>query len=299
MRILLTGATGFIGSHVAVRLAEGGHEVVATGRKPALLPGLASVPGIVACERLELGERQDWPRLLAGCDALVHVALGWGDGGLAMLAADTTASIALFDAACAAGVTKVIYTSSTAANGELDALNDEHRQNRPTDFYGATKAATEIYLRAYAARKAFQAHVVRPGYIFGEPALAGGRAQPDQRFFEICRAVRHGKPVRLIKHDGTQFLHAQDIAGLYLALLEHDAEFSIHYGLSRDWTSWADVAHMAMEVAGRQVPIELEDRGYGAEPCLFDVTAMQQDFGLSFPNAERLRAHVAWVMGQV
>lgn len=299
MRVLLTGATGFIGSHVAMCLARAGHEVLATGRNPAQLPALASVPGIVACERLDLADRDDWPRLLAGCEALVHVALGWGEGGPAMLAADTAASIALFDAARVARVSRVIYTSSTAANGELDALNDERRQNRPTDFYGATKAATEIYLRAYAAQRAFQAHVLRPGYIFGEPALPGGRVQPDQRFFDICRAVVRGEPVRLIKHDGTQFLHAQDLAQLYLALLGHGADFSIHYGLSRDWTSWAEIAGMAMAIAGREVAIELEDRGYGAEPCRFDVSAMQRNFGLSFPNAERLRAHVAWVMEQI
>lgn len=299
MRVLLTGATGFIGSHVAACLAQQGHEIVATSRRPAQLPALAGVPGVLACERLDLADRAGWQHLMTGCEALVHIALGWGEGGLAMLEADTTASIVLFEAASAAGVRQVIYTSSTAANGELDVLNDERRQSRPTDFYGATKAATEVYLRAFAAQKAFRAHVVRPGYIFGEPALPGGRAQPDQRFFEICRAVRHGQPVRLIQHDGTQFLHAQDLALLYLALLGHDAGFSMHYGLSCDWTSWVEIARMAMEIAGRDVPIELEDRGYGAEPCRFDVSAMQRDFGLTFPNTERLRTHVAWVMGQV
>lgn len=299
MRVLVTGSTGFIGSHVVCALAGAGHEVVATARAPESLSALAQIKGVVACPRLDLAEREGWVERLAGCEALVHVALGWGDKGPAMLEADTAAAVALFEAAREAGVRKVIYTSSTAANGELEALNDEWRQNRPTDFYGATKAATEMFLRAYAAGGAFQAHVVRPGYIFGEPALPGGHAQPDQRFFQLCRAIREGRPVRLVKHDGTQFLHAQDIARLYLALLGHEARFSIHYGLSRDWISWAKIARMAMELAGREVPIELEDRGYGAEPCLFDVGAMARDFGLSFPNEVRLREHLGWVQSQL
>ena len=298
MNILITGGAGFIGSHVVLALAGAGHEVVATGRDPESLPALAQVKGVVACPRLDLAEREGWTERLAACEALIHVALGWGDTGPAMLEADMAASVALFEAAREAGVRKGIYTSSTAANGELDALNDERRQNRPTDFYGATKAATEMFLRAYAAGGAFEAHVVRPGYIFGEPALLGARSQPDRRFIEICRAIREGRPVRLVKHDGTQFLHAQDLSRLYLALLGHEARFSIHYGLSRDWIAWAAIARMAMELAGREVPIELEERGYGAEACIFDVGAMARDFGLSFPNEARLLEHLRWVLSE-
>jgi UDP-glucose 4-epimerase len=297
MRVVVTGATGFIGSHVAVRLAQAGHAVVATGRDPGKVPALAAVPGI-RLDRLDLADRASWPGPLRGADALVHVALGWGDTGPEMLAADTAASVGLFEAAREAGATRVVYTSSTAANGELEAWNAEGRQPRPTDLYGATKAATEMFARAYAAQQGLPVHVIRPGYIFGEPVVSGARSQPDRRFADVCRAVREGRPVRLVKHDGTQFLHAADLAEVYRRVLEDPAPFSIHYALSREWVSWEAVARMAMEEAGRQVPIELEDRGHGAEPLRFDVSAIQRDYGLGFGNADRLRAHVKWELGR-
>lgn len=297
MRVLVTGATGFIGSHLTAALARAGHEVLATGRRPEKLPALGRLPG-VRLERLDLGDRSGWVGLLRGCDALAHVALGWGDDGPAMLEADTAASVALFEACLQAGVPQILYTSSTAANGEMDALNREDRQTRPTDFYGATKAATEAYARAYAASRDLKVRVIRPGYIFGEAAVEGGHGQPDTRFKSICAAVKAGGAVRLIRHDGTQFLHAADLAQVYLAALKHTAPFSVHYGLSRAWRSWEQVAHWAMEQAGKRVDVVMEDKGYGAEPYLFDVGAIQRDFGLSFDNEERLKAHLAWELGK-
>ena len=59
MRVLVTGATGFIGSHVAVALARAGHEVLSTGRDLQMLPALGAVPGI-RLARLGVTERGGW-----------------------------------------------------------------------------------------------------------------------------------------------------------------------------------------------------------------------------------------------
>ena len=296
MKIIITGATGFIGSHVAGRLARAGHEVVATGRNPRKVPALETVPGITLA-RLELRDPTSWAPALTGGDVLVHIALGWGEGGLLMLQADTAASVGLFEAAHAAGVRKIIYTSSTAAVGEQRGEDREDCQLRPTDYYGATKASTEMFARAFARTTKVQVHVIRPGYIFGEPVVDGASVYSDTRFRNICRAVREGRPVRLIQNDGTQLLHAGDLAKVYEALLTHDAGFSTHFALGKDWCSWADIARMAMTERGREVPIEFEDRGYGP-PLLYDLSAIERDFGLAFHGREQLRAHVRWVLTQ-
>lgn len=297
MRIAITGATGFIGSNVAIRLARAGHQVVATGRDHHKVPALASIPGL-SLARGDLHDPASWETVLPGCDALVHIALGWGDVPVDMLHADTEASVRLFDAARRAGVKTILYTSSTAACGEMAPLNREDMVPRPTDFYGATKAATEAYLRAFGHQYGLSVHVIRPGYIFGEPVVAGGRVQADTRFRTICQAVRAGQPVNLVKHDGTQFLHAQDIAEVYLRLLDHKPSPTVHYALAREWIGWDEIAHMAGEIVGRPVTVVLEDRGYGAQPFLFDVGAIERDFGLSFANRERLREHVRWELAR-
>ena len=296
MKIVITGATGFIGSYVAVRLARAGHEVVATGRNPRKVPALGAVPGITLA-RLELGDPKSWGPALAGADVLVHVALGWGEGGLLMLQADTAASVGLFEAAHAAGVRRIIYTSSTAAVGEQRGDDREDCPLRPTDYYGATKASTEMFARAFARTTKVPVHVIRPGYIFGEPVVEGASVYSDKRFRNICHAIRDGQPVRLIQNDGTQFLHASNLAKVYEALLTHEVGFSTHFALAKDWCSWADIARMAMAEHGREVPIEFEDRGYGPA-LLYDLSAIERDFGLVFPSREQLRAHVRWVLAQ-
>jgi len=296
MKIIITGATGFIGSHVAVRLARAGHQVVATGRNPRKVPALGAVPGITLA-RLELGDPKSWTAALAGAEVLVHVALGWGEGGWLMLQADTAASVGLFEAAHAAGVRKIIYTSSTAAVGEQRGGDREDCPLRPTDYYGATKASTEVFARAFARTTKVPVHVIRPGYIFGEPVVEGASVYSDTRFRAICSAVREGRPVRLIRNDGTQFLHASDLAILYEALLTHEAWFSTHFALAQNWCSWADLARLAMTEHGQEVPIELEDRGYGP-PLLYDLSAIERDFGLAFRSQEQLRTHVRWVLAQ-
>jgi hypothetical protein len=54
---------------------------------------------------------------------------------------------------------------------------------------------------------------------------------------------------------------------------------------------------MAMAAQGREVPIEFEDRGYGP-PLLYDLSAIERDFGLAFDSREQLRDHVRWVLAQ-
>lgn len=297
MRILVTGATGFIGSHVVAHLSSLGHVVLAGSRQPSKVPALYALPGAIPVE-LELSRREGWAELLAGCDAVVHVALGWGDTGTEMLEADTAATVGLLEAARQAGVGQFLYTSSTAACGTMDPLTAENRAPQPLDLYGATKAASEMFARAYAATGSMKVHVVRPGYIFGEPAVEGARSQPDGRFAKICRAVRDGVPVPLIRHDGTQFLAVTDLVQVYAHLLGHEPNFSLHHALSKEWRSWEEVARMAMDESGRVVGIEAQDLGWGEEPHRFDVSAMERELGLAFGNAEALRRHVRWQLAQ-
>src|SRR5664280_1897707 len=136
--------------------------------------------------------------------------------------------------------------------GLNSAIRRAGSRRSPTDYYGATKASTEMFARAFARTAKVQVHVIRPGYIFAEPVVEGASVYSDKRFRNICRAVREGQPVHLIQNDGTQFLHASNIAKVYEALLTHEVGFSTHFALAKDWCSWADIARMAMAEHGRE-----------------------------------------------
>ncbi|MDZ5649105.1 NAD-dependent epimerase/dehydratase family protein [Nitrospirillum sp. BR 11828] len=116
-KIVVTGATGFVGRALLPRLLAGGHEVVAVVRAPdTRLPA-----GVVAAPVGDIAGPVDWAPVLAGAEALIHLA------GLAhqrhvtptaLRALNVTATVRLAEAAHAAGLRRLVYVSSVKAQGD-------------------------------------------------------------------------------------------------------------------------------------------------------------------------------------
>ena len=245
----MTGATGFIGSHVAYRLLQAGHELVAIARNPDKTPSLSNHPRV----RRVAATLLDAPIIaeaLAGCEACVHVALGWGDTPLSMLEADTRATVSLLESCIEQGVKHFIYTSSTAALGGFWSRMSEADPTRPSDYYGATKAASEAFVLAVGAKTSMRCNVVRPGYTFGNPVVDGAPMQPDKRFADIVQRALRGQEIRLKKGDGTQFIWAGDLARLYQAVLDSTRSREVYFGLATPFVSWQAVAEEAVRLTG-------------------------------------------------
>ncbi|MFZ5891696.1 MAG: NAD-dependent epimerase/dehydratase family protein [Myxococcota bacterium] len=289
MKIFLTGATGFIGSYVAQALLSEGHELVVLARNPDKHPALSNDARV---ERIlgTLADSQRIRKALTGADACVHVALGWGDTPTEMLKNDTLASVSLLEACLDAGVRKFIYTSSTAALGSFFERMDETHPTRPSDLYGATKAATEAYVLAVGAKSGMLCNVIRPGYTFGNPVAPGATTQPDRRFHHIVRQARRGEDITLKRGDGTQFIWAGDLARLYTAVLASERTREVYYGLGAPFVEWQRIAEQAIEITGSNSQIHLE--GSTREPCLFDLGKMRRHFGLEFDSATHIREHL-------
>jgi UDP-glucose 4-epimerase len=293
MRIFITGATGFIGSHVAYRLLEAGHELVAIARnaeKTASLSGHPRVRRIPA----SLYDFAVIREQLAGCDACVHVALGWGDTPVAMLETDTRATVFLLQACVEQGVRHFIYTSSTAALGGFWSHMSEADPTRPSDYYGATKAASEAYVMAVGAKSSMRCNVIRPGYTFGNPVAPGAPTQPDKRFANIVAAARAGEDIRVKKGDGTQFIWAGDLARLYQAVLDSDRSREIYFGLAKPFVTWQAVAEEAVRLTGSRSRVLVE--GEPGPECRFDLSKIKEHFGLEFESSARLTEHLRHFM---
>jgi UDP-glucose 4-epimerase len=237
---------------------------------------------------------------------VVHIALGWGNTPLEMLKNDTEVTVFLLEKAEEAGVKQFVYTSSTAVYGRWFDGMDEDAPLYPDDLYGSTKAATEKYLLGFnqyytgqgrrGQKTALRRNIIRPGYIFSNPAFEGGASQSDTRFRDIARSVLKGEDITLSPNDGTQFLAASQIAQVYLKLVESaDLNREIFLALGRTFTTWEEIARWALAMTpGSKTKILNPAGEEKRRPDLVKVDKIRKVFGLSFDATEELKAHVKW-----
>ena len=302
MKIFVTGGTGNIGQYVTRALLDAGHSVVLLTRTPERIPAYNSMERVTVVRGniLELSVMEE---AMQGCDAVVHIALGWGNDPVEMLDHDTRVTAFLMNAAEKLGVKTFVYTSSTAAMGPLRDGMDETAVLLPDNLYGATKASSEMYLLGfnqfyagqgvYGEKTALRRNVIRPGYIFSNPAVEGGASQSDVRFLQIAEAVLKNEPLTFNAMDGTQFLSGGQIAQLYLKLVESDLNGEVFLALGTKFVSWADIARMAKSLVPESTTV-ITETGEKTKPSYYGVGKMERVFGLRFDGDEELLAHVAW-----
>jgi len=293
MKIFLTGGTGFIGHFVAKEFLEQGHSLRILARNPNKIPSLAEHKNVEMIGA-DLLDAEAIKKGLEGCEACVHIALGWGETPLTMLANDTFATVQLLELAAKNQCKKFIYTSSTAAFGKIRSNASESMASLPQDLYGSTKAAGEAYVLGFSKTE-MKRNIIRPGYTFGHLAFPDGITQPDRRFFNITKAVKENKTVHLTKHDGTQFIHASQLAKLYAAVLKSDLNEEVFFGLGSEWISWKSIAERAIAMHPEtKAVIAEEDKGWGSEPLLFSVEKMEKHLGLKFNGNDFIDEHIKW-----
>lgn len=206
MKVLVTGAAGFLGGHVVSGLADDGFEVTGFDTKPN--PGLPIhwIDG-------DLRDRNAVRRALAGQDAVCHLG-AIGDVYLAgekpWLAAEVNVvgSANIADAALAADA-KVVYASTWEVYGEPQYQPiDEDHPCRPDHPYNITKLAGESLLLAADKLHGLPVTALRVGTAYGSGL------RPNSVFRIFIDRAKAGEPIT-IQGDGLQgrqFTHASDIA---------------------------------------------------------------------------------------
>jgi UDP-glucuronate 4-epimerase len=208
MRVLVTGAAGFIGSHLSEALVEGGHDVVGLDAfipyyprsvKERNLEGLRGAAGFMFHET-DLRTAPIEP-LLDGVDAVVHLAAmpglvrSWSDLEL-YITCNIAATGRLLDACRARGIARFIQVSTSSVYG-LDAVGNEDMPTNPVSPYGVTKLAAEHLVMAYVRTLGFPAAILRYFSIYGP------RQRPDMAYQIFTEALSEGRPITVFG-DGEQ-----------------------------------------------------------------------------------------------
>lgn len=224
MRILITGGSGFVGSHVVEAALAAGHEAVVFDR--------VAPPCDWPFAQGDLTSAEDVAAAAAGADAIFHLG-GVGDVYLAFeqpavaAAANVVGTAHVMEAARQHGVKKVVYASTWEVYGEPQYQPlDEAHPCRPDHPYNVTKLAGEQMTLAYDRLKEVPAVSLRLGTAYGE------RMRPNAVIPLFIQRARRQEPIT-IKGTGEQsrqFTHASDIGRAFLLALEkpvHGEVFNI------------------------------------------------------------------------
>lgn len=324
MRVMLTGATGFTGSHTARALLSAGHEIRALVRDREKLVRVFGA-GSPICDAAVLGDvtsKEDVARALEGCDAAVHTAaLVDLRRSMARKVLETNRRGVeyVIGGAVERGFSSVLYVSSLAA-----FFDPKTNDGRPlsadlpiapaTTAYGQSKAEAERYVRELQERGAPIA-VTYPAGILGpdDPSMSEGN--------HAIVAWLGQQPIDT--SSGMQILDVRDLAELHRCLLELPSK-PRRYVAAGEFVAWKDFGPLLTSLTG--VPIkpmkipgpllrllgragDVVKRVYDFDfPMTYeamcfatmwpgaDASATERDLGFQFrPAADTLRDTLAWM----
>ncbi|GAB4224040.1 MAG: GDP-mannose 4,6-dehydratase [Acidobacteriota bacterium] len=308
--VLVTGAAGFIGSHVVDHLLARGDTVVGLDNfdpfyDPALkrenLAAALAAPGFTLVEG-DLRDRALVDRVLAEhrVDAVVHLAARAGvRPSLAdpELYADVNVrgSAVVFEAARAAGITRVIYASSSSVYGGNEKLPfaEDDPVDHPVSPYAATKKANELQAHVYSRLYGMTMIGLRFFTVYGP------RQRPEMAIASFTRRIAEGRPVPMYG-DGTSrrdYTYIDDIVAGVLAALDRGEGYRIYnLGESRT-TSLARLIELIGEALGVTPQIERLPEQPGDVPATWaDIRRARDELGYDpqVPVEDGIRRYVAW-----
>jgi UDP-glucose 4-epimerase len=284
VKLLVTGGAGYVGSVTSRLLLDAGHEVVvldnlSTGFRAAVAPDARFVEADIRDAGTVLTPG-------SGFDAVLHFA-GLIAAGESMAKPEiywdhnVVRSLALLNAVRAAGVPRVVFSSTAAVYGNPTELPiTESAVKAPTNTYGATKLAFDYALTSEAFAHSLAAVSLRyfnvaGAYIRADGTAIGERHDPETHLIPIALQVAAGKRDKLQLFgddyptpDGTNvrdYIHVEDLARAHLLALDAAVagEHRIYNLGNGNGFSNRQVVEVAREVTGAELPVEIAPRRDG------------------------------------
>lgn len=241
----VTGANGFVGSHLVDYLLELGHEVHAIVRATSNLQWLEGKD--ITLHKCGLTSPEDLAKAFVGAHYIYHIAgvvkVPTKEG---FMKGNVTMTRNVFEAAThIPTIKRVLVVSSMAATGyaEFGSEVDENSPLRPIEPYGESKVAQEAVAKEYADRV--------PSTIIRPPGIYGPR---DTEIFAFFKAVNKGIcPMMGLKPKEMSLIHVRDlIQGMYLAATNEKSVGEVYFLGSLKCYNWKEIGEVTSKVMNKK-----------------------------------------------
>lgn len=292
MRCLVTGAAGFIASHLVERLLADGHAVVGIDGfvdnydrelKESNLALYGEHPQFEFVE--DMIEHLDLRTLLDGVESVFHVAAlpgvrsSWGDSFEDYSSHNVYATQRMLEASLRVGVDRFVYASSSSVYGDAAELPmREDAREQPHSPYGVTKLAAEHLVRLYHRNYGLATVSLRFFTVYGP------RQRPDMATQRFLTAARDGTSIMLFG-DGEQtrdFTFVTDTVEALVRAVERGKEGAVYNVGGGSTVTVNQLIEAIEEVSGRRLRVDRQgaQRGDVRDTCA-DTTSAQTDLGFA------------------
>jgi UDP-glucose 4-epimerase len=294
---LVTGGSGFIGSHVVERLVDRGAGEVVVFDKVVRHENIEYDVRVIEGDVTDANAVRD---AMKGIDGVFHMAvlpLGASvENPRLAHEVNVGGSLNVFECARDAAVEKVVYSSASSVYGDTEETTDESHPLNTRTMYGATKLAAELYLRAFNDAYGLSYVTLRYMNVYG-PRQEGGLVMAVTR-----KLLAREAPT--LQGDGSQsfdFVHVRDVADANVHAMASDVSDDVFNVGSGGEASVREVAQKLIEITGADVEPQYDTsrrvlmmRRVGTNDRARERLGWTATIGLD----EGLRDTVEWVRAQ-
>ncbi|MBV9820246.1 MAG: NAD-dependent epimerase/dehydratase family protein [Solirubrobacterales bacterium] len=279
MRVLVTGGSGFIGSHVVDKLRARGHEPVIYDLRPSPWHEPDSVETVLG----SITDREALERALHSCDAVAHLAAVADVNDVHASPEDAErvnarGTVAVLEAARRAAVKRIVYASTIWVYSDCDPeeVDEDTLLPPPSHLYTSTKLAGELYCKAYQELYGIDYTILRFGIPYGP------RAREAAVVPAFVNRALAGDPLTLAG-DGSQsrrFVYVEDLADGVARGLDEIAVNRVYNLASDETVTIKRIAETIKELVG-----DVE---------IVHTPARPGDFAGKIVSSQRARSELAW-----
>jgi UDP-glucose 4-epimerase len=295
MRVLVTGGSGFIGSHVVDKLRQRGHEPVIYDLRPSPWHSEGEVETVLG----SITDREALERALVTCDAVAHLAAVADVNDVHAEPEDAErvnarGTVAVLEACRRAEVKRVVYASTIWVYSDTtsDEVDEDTLLPPPSHLYTSTKLAGELYCKSYQELYGIDFTILRFGIPYGP------RAREAAVIPAFVNKAFAGEPLTL-SGDGMQsrrFVYVEDLAdGVALSLAEV-ARNRVYNLVSDENVTIKQIAELVQEIVGNTEIVYMPARpgDLGTKIVSGERAATELGWTAATPFREGVRRYVDW-----